>query len=195
MTALLTTAEIKEHLRISTTDTTQDAMLALYADASVEEAGKFLGMNLETGTVIKKFDNFVESHSIRGLPSKRSSLMELRNPVTAITSITYIDSNGDSQTLASTEYRLTYEGEVGRHARIVENFSKTFPSVHFGLDVITVTYVSGYTALTVPNQIKAALLLMIGDLYENREDASTYTVSKIPNDSIVRLMPFRCQNL
>ena len=91
----------------------------------------------------------------------------------------YLDMAGDLQTFSADSY------ETGKHqwpAFIALKSGETWPTLLSNQrDVITVTYTVGYgdSASDVPEAIKAAMLLIIGDLYENRTD----TVKRLPTAS------------
>lgn len=90
-------------------------------------------------------------------------------PVSSITSITYLDAAGASQTLATSVYELRADGiEAG----IVLKPSQTWPAIQSG-SRITVTAAVGYS--TAPEDIYHALLMLIGHWYMN---ASTVAVGE-----------------
>jgi len=93
-------------------------------------------------------------------------------PVSSITSITYVDQNGATQTLASTEYGLD---EYNRPSHIHLKYQKAWPSTRAQPNAVLITFVAGFTDHISPNtyptplSIKQAMLLTIGHLYANRE--------------------------
>lgn len=84
-------------------------------------------------------------------------------PVQSVTSISYIDTDGATQTLASTVYELRADG---LDAAIVAKYNQTFPVIRPG-SRIAVTAVIG--AAIIPPPVKHAMLLHIGASYEQRE--------------------------
>jgi len=92
-----------------------------------------------------------------------------RGKCSTITSIEYYDSNGDSQSLASTDYQFD---SYSLPCRIMPNPNDTWPNTELGrLNAVTVTYTAGYgsTRSDVPQCIKDAMYLIIGEAYEHRE--------------------------
>lgn len=90
---------------------------------------------------------------------------ELR-PVTSITSITYLDGDGTSQTLATTVYAFESSG-VKQFVRL--KYGQTWPATRGDINGITVTFVAGYaTVLDIPQRLKQACLLLITHWFENR---------------------------
>jgi uncharacterized phiE125 gp8 family phage protein len=83
----------------------------------------------------------------------------LKNPpVTAVTSITYIDADGDSQTLAASNYR-THLTEAG-FGLIEWDDDAVLPTLASRDDAITVTYTTGWGE-NAPEDAKAAILLTL----------------------------------
>ncbi|TGR33006.1 MULTISPECIES: phage head-tail connector protein [unclassified Mesorhizobium] len=82
-------------------------------------------------------------------------------PVQSITSIAYVDSSGDPQTLDDTVYE--HRGDA-----IVVKYGQTWPSIQ-PRSLITLTAVIGTE--NVPPAVKHAMLIRLADLYETRETA------------------------
>lgn len=92
-------------------------------------------------------------------------------PLISVTSIAYIDSAGNTQTWTASEYA---SGHFNQTAFIIPKTGYAWPSGLAVLpDAVTITYQAGFgtKASTVPADIRSALLLQIGYLYDNREDA------------------------
>jgi len=90
-------------------------------------------------------------------------------PVASVSSITYVDLNGDTQTLTATEYQTDYAAK-DRPGRIKPAYGKTWPSTRSSTyKAVTVTFTAGYgTAANVPETIKHALLLLVQHWYDQR---------------------------
>lgn len=107
-------------------------------------------------------------------------------PLLSVTSIQYVDGAGDTQTWDAAEYNA---GHYNQTAFIIPKVGYTWPS---GLadtpNAVTITYQAGFgaKASTIPPDIRGALLLMIGSMYENREDSP----STLPMASQNLLMPY-----
>lgn len=96
----------------------------------------------------------------------RSPIYLRYGPVQSITSFTYVDSNGDSQTLASSFYSF----ETNRSpARLVEAYNQTWPTVRGQLNTVVVTYVAGYgaTSASVPAIYRNAIIVLCKHWYDN----------------------------
>jgi uncharacterized phiE125 gp8 family phage protein len=91
-------------------------------------------------------------------------------PLVSVSSIKYTDCNGTVYTLSTDEYIVDTNSEPGR---IVLPYDGNWPSVTlYPVNPINIEYVSGYgTSTNVPKTIKQAMKLIVGDLYENRENS------------------------
>jgi uncharacterized phiE125 gp8 family phage protein len=91
-----------------------------------------------------------------------------RWPLQSVTWIKWRDTGEVEHTLDPATYLLAL-GQ--RPARVVVRYGQSWPSDALSpADPITIRCVAGYTrADDVPQVIKAAMLLLIGHLYENRE--------------------------
>ena len=100
-------------------------------------------------------------------------------PVTSVTSITYTDTNGDSQTLSSALYTTDLPpGEESPYARIVPAYQQVWPQTRDVVNAVTVRFVCGFaTAAAVPAAMMAAMKLLISHWYENRESVVVGTIN------------------
>ena len=97
----------------------------------------------------------------------------------SVTSITYVDIAGDTQTVSSDLYDVDTVREPGQ---ITRAYNETYPSVRGDVNGVTIVYKAGYgdTAEDVPERVKAAIKLMCGHLYEHRETVSDISMEDIP---------------
>jgi len=91
-------------------------------------------------------------------------------PAIAISSITYLDTAGDSQTWASSNYSIDADRTPGL---VLLDYGKTFPVTRDDRNAVTITYTAGYgtSPSDVPGSAKAAILLLIRQWYDNPESA------------------------
>ena len=81
--------------------------------------------------------------------------------------ITYIDGAGVTQTLASDQWKASLDREP---CRIVPAYGKVWPTARTESDAVTIRFPAGYAdPAAVPQDIKHAMLLLLGEFYENRE--------------------------
>lgn len=148
----VTVDEVKLRLRIDAADDAADVEL-LVASAT-DHVEKYCNTPLVSRTVEVKCDSFAD---MAYLPIA---------PVSAVESITCIDTAGDEQTVPDTVYELRAEG---LSAAIVLKSGHAWPVAQTG-SRITVTATAGYDE--VPPAVKHAILLYIGDAYAVRENGS-----------------------
>lgn len=152
----LTTA--KNHLRIELTDTSEDDLITALIAAARQEAEETAQASLLAQSWTATFDGF---------PLSRRPLPLVRGPVTAITSIHYLDPSSADQTMSSSLYLLDRR-ERSDSVRLAANTD--WPATAVQSAAVTVVYAAGYGAATdVPGPLISAMLLRIGDLYRNRE--------------------------
>lgn len=91
-------------------------------------------------------------------------------PLVSVSSITYKDADGETQTFASSNYVVDADSVPGRLC-LADDAS--WPSDDlYPMGAVQIQYLAGYTnANAVPQPIKNAILLLVGHYYENREAA------------------------
>jgi uncharacterized phiE125 gp8 family phage protein len=113
-------------------------------------------------------------------------------PLQSVTSITYIDANGDTQTLSESAYQVSGIGGSQRGC-ISPAYGERWPSIRDVPEAVTVRFVAGYGDDGVPPAIKQAIMEMVADLWANRETVSsdqTYAVVT-PANAKALLAPFK----
>lgn len=136
-----------------------DTIIEAFLNAAVERLDGhtgILGRALVTQTWRQDFPGFAD---------------RLRLPLATVASIThvkYYDGNNTLQTLSSTVYSLFKDG-AGPYIELAP--AQSWPGCYSRPDAVQVTFVCGSAVASVPAPIKAAILLMVGDLYAFRETA------------------------
>lgn len=152
----VTLAEARLHLRVPEGYTAEDDYIEdILIPAARQYCENVTSRQFITATWVMKMDEFPQ---VIWLP---------RPPAIAVTSITYIDTAGDSQTVTATKYTLdTYATK----ARITEAYGEVWPSTQTVANAVTVTWTAGYgaAATSVPAPLKAAILMVMADMYEHR---------------------------
>ena len=118
-------------------------------------------------------------------------------PVSSITSITYLDTSGDSQTWDSSLYLTDLPtGPTARRARITPAYGIYWPSTYSVMNAATIRFVCGYG--TEPEDVPASLLhaikMLVSHWYRIREPVSVgagNTTAVIPVTIDHLLWPFR----
>jgi uncharacterized phiE125 gp8 family phage protein len=99
-------------------------------------------------------------------------------PLVSVDSIQYVDTAGSTQTLDSSYYRVDTTNQPGR---ITEAYGMSWPDIRAVTNAVTITYTAGYgAAADVPDQVKAAIKLLVGHWYEHREAVAEISLNKAP---------------
>ena len=180
----ITTAEAKSHCRVDHTadDTYIDTLIAT-ARRWCED---YRNTTAFTTTWTLKLDCFPSRDSYYG--SLETGRIDLpMPPVASVTSVAYIDDNGDSQTVSASDYTLDNSGTL--RASIYPAHGVTWPSTRAQRGAVTVVYVAGAAATgAIPPTFKHAVKLLVGHWYENREGVLTGTISKEIEFSVKALL-------
>ena len=102
-------------------------------------------------------------------------------PLQSIESIKYYDTDDVEYIIAPTEYYVDTIDQFG--GWVILNHNKVWPVTQLRpANGVCITFVAGYgDAGDVPANVRAAILLILGHLYEHREEVATgVTVTKIP---------------
>ena len=173
-------ADAKQHLRVDTT--ADDTFILSLIRACRFHLERQYEVSLISQTLSLSLDNFPWWWMFRGSPNSAAwwyydsmyyAQIELRGPVQSITSVDYLDASNAPQTLSSSKYTLD---DTMLPARLVPTYNTIWPVTALGVvNAVTVTFVTGFGAAdtNVPDDIKAALKLLLGHLYENRDQIVT----------------------
>ncbi len=177
----VTLADAKAHLRV--TSNAEDALISARIKAARRWCERYCRRGFITQTVRLRMDEFPDEDDgdVIFLPWGK---------VASVTSITYVDTGGTTQTMDAADYITDLDNVP---ARVSPAYGYLWPLAREQLGSINVTYVVG--ASTAEDDVKAALLLVLGDLYENRE-ASIIGASYVVNPAVEALLaPHRCDIL
>ena len=191
MAAPVTVAEAVTHLRLGSVTTEESAELQVMIDTAYEWAESFCNRSFVAGTKTKTFDDFPPIRTAR----KQQGLALCGGVVSGITSVTYYDSDFVQQTLAADQYRLVVGS--GR-SQIYPAMGGDWPTdVASEAGHISVAYSVGDDA-NVPSSVKSAILLILGSLYENREqgviDTAGLATVKAPVAAEHLLFPYKLRH-
>ncbi len=163
--AVFTADDVKKHLRIDEDD--EDSLIADYLEAAERQVEAELAIGLLKQTLVLRLDRF---------PAYRIRVP--RPPLTSVTSITYTDTDGASQTVTASEYTVNTFTTPGE---IVPAHGESWPSARDIPNAVVVTYVAGFAKPeTVPQMVRNAILLSAGDLYWHRERSAEQAVKELP---------------
>jgi uncharacterized phiE125 gp8 family phage protein len=172
----VTVDELKLHCRIN--GTAEDTLLPIYIAAARAKAEGELGRALVHQTWRQRLDQF-GSRDAQGCVT---SEIRLEKPqVRSVTSVTYIDPNGDEQTLAADRYALDSSTLPGW---LLPADGMDWPETADVINAVSIDFVAGFgaDASSVPADVRAWILLTAAFLYANREamDASG-RITALPN--------------
>jgi len=152
----VSTSEAKAHLRVDTPD--EDTYIGTLVAAARTWVEQVTRRALITQTFTLKRDDFWRGWCSLHVP---------RPPLQSVSSIQYVDADGNTQTWASSNYEVDTSSTPGR---IVLADGVSFPTTADQVNAATVTFVAGYGAASaIPADLVHAVKLKVGSLYWNRE--------------------------
>ncbi len=121
--------------------------------------------------------------TLDAFPTGSDPLEFWKFPLSSVTQIQYIDSDGATQTWSDALYDVDTDSKPGRVAPV---FGEVYPVTRDVQNAVTATFVAGYgtTAADVPDDLLSAIKSVVTDMYENRE-----TLSKLPKEVRAFLSP------
>jgi uncharacterized phiE125 gp8 family phage protein len=187
----ITLAMAKNHLRVDFDE--DDQLIEAWMTAARQYVEKVTRRPIFNRTVVLTLDQFPmressslnprELHSWSGDLWERFSIRLPRPRCQSITSITYQDNAGDVLNLDPSQYRADLSSEP---ARIVPAPSGNWPYLaSYVPGSIKVTYIAGNygdgaETNTCPQTLVAAILLLVGHWYQNREAVSQTAMTQVP---------------
>lgn len=109
------------------------------------------------------------------------------SPVQSVTAVSYVDTDGTTQTLATDQYTVVNNRTT---AFIKQAYNTFWPTIRWVPDVITVRVVVGYTQ--IPHELRQAILMLVGHFYEQRESVVVgQTPAEVPMSVEALISPFR----
>ena len=188
--------DVRTHLRIDSPDAAETGYLQGLIAAARRWAENYTARLFIEQTwdllLPHGFPGFFGSSS--GIPAPSSYILtpsEIRIPrapvkaAGGIVSLKYLDSNGVQQALvAGTDYVSAVRGD---QAIVTPAFGKSWPAVRVAFDgagnyPVEVRFIAGYGAdgLSVPENFRQAMLLLVAHWYENREEVSEARLATVP---------------
>lgn len=160
----VTVEQLRAQTRVTISD--DDSSLLAYLQAARHFAEVYQNRQLCTATYRLKLDWF-PSWTIK-LPF---------SPLQSVSSITYLDTGGSTQTLDSSLYLVDTDSAPGR---ITPAYTKIWPVTRIQMQSVTITYVAGYATGAVPATTLHAIKLLAAHWYMNRESTTETQLHDIP---------------
>lgn len=148
----VTLAEAKLHCRVDGDD--EDVWFNTRIAAVRSYVEKYTGIYVTARTVTVKCDSFTDFANIPVLP------------LGAVSSVSYVDVAGNTQTLPSSVYEVRSDG---LEASVVLKAGQSWPTIQTG-SRITLTASAGYAV--VQDDLKTAILFLVADAYRSRENTT-----------------------
>lgn len=189
----LAVEDARVHLRVDGSD--EDILIASHIQAATAWAENYTRRALITQTWELWLDCFPTQGDI-SLAYDRSKLdvIELPlPPLRTVGSVKYYDTAGLLQTFSAGLYIVTAPaGPQAERGSIRLAPSASWPATQERPNAVIVRFDAGYGAAEdVPAAVKAGMLLVVGELYKNREQSVTGNISKVPLAAEHLLDPFR----
>jgi uncharacterized phiE125 gp8 family phage protein len=176
----ISTAEAKDQARIEFVE--DDALICAMIEGARLHVEQYLQRTLTDTTYILTLDSF---------PPEGCAILMPKPPLRSVSSITYVDQNGATQTWASSDYTVdTSSDEVGR---VTPVYNGEYPTTRAHINAVTITYVAGYggSPKDVPASIRASIKLLVAHWYEHREAYNLGKLEEVPEAFKAILNPYR----
>jgi uncharacterized phiE125 gp8 family phage protein len=183
----LTLAEAKLYLRVDST--TENSLITGMIVSARQMVETYTRRALATQTWDFRYPWFMDT---------RRPLIVPKAPLQSVTSVTYLDEDGTSQTLGASNYAVrTFSGAVAGRGYVELKDDVSLPSVYTdAIMPVTVRAVCGYgVAADVPDGLKMAIYLMLGDLYEQRQETMMSVSSKTKTTTERLMSPYRIEQI
>jgi len=170
--------KLKDHLRVDVSD--DDTMIRGYL-ATVRRHIEY--EILQRALITQTWDLYLDSFP--GL----DELNLPRPPLQSVTHIKYYDADDSESTVSSDDYVVDI---YSTPSRVKLKSGSSWPGDTLRVvNGVVVRYVAGYgdNPADVPEEIRQAIMLLVGDMYENREN----TLIGVPGS--LQVLPFAAESL
>jgi uncharacterized phiE125 gp8 family phage protein len=155
-------ADMKIHLRVQ--HTAEDALIGSLIGAARAHVEGVLGRSLALQALELTLEAF---------PEREIKLP--RPPIASVASVRFRDFNGALQPLGPESYAL-FPHDIA--PLLLPAFGVVWPATFAALDAVKIAFTSGYA--DVPEDILAAMKMLVGHLYRNREAVSENGLKEVP---------------
>ena len=172
---MITLTEAKAHLVVEHTDddTLITALIAAVSDYVESYTGRAITERAAESLVLDGFCDPIELPVV---------------PVQSVTSVQYNDTDDAQQTLAASGYRVDGR-KLKTEIRLA--YGADWPNTTAAPESVTVTYVAGYPAGQEPELLKRAALLLLGSLYEQRDNHITgVSINAVPMSAEILMQSY-----
>jgi len=161
----ITRQEAIKFLRVEHSD--DDWLIDMEIAAAREIVEQETGRQLTEATWVLYADGFPSLDNSRPAIFCDGGFILPHSPLRSVTSIYYVDTNGNSLEFSNTKYVIHTSLEPGR---VYLAYGQSWPSTRQKEAAVTITYKAGYgtTAASVPARIRGLMLSLVHLMYENR---------------------------
>ena len=197
--------EVKDHLRIEDSATSEDALLTGYLGAAVQACESFTGRALVTQTWTLFRDDWPAGSrddwwdGVRELPvtalNQAARALELpKPPLQSVVHVKTYDDTDAATTYAVGNYFMDTASEPGR---IVLRTNAAAPAPSRAANGLEIQFTAGYGGDPgdVPEELRAGMLMLVAQLFEQREPLASGNLAKIPLGVEALWRPFRILRL
>lgn len=171
-TDIISLADMKEWLRVDHSD--EDTTITAIIDSAVQSIQDYTGRHFKTTTFIANIDAFY--------------YVDLPYQVTTVSSVTYLDKAGASQTLDTSKYFVDTTSQPGR-----VKFKNTPDLVE---DKFNAVQINGTITNSIKPPLTHAIKMLAAHFYENRRAVIVGTISsEIPYGIKAIINPYRIISL
>ena len=164
----LTLNEAKDHLRILHTETYDDN----YISALIIAARNQVENMTYRALVSQQWKLSLNYSEVINLSDMTIGISKC--PVISVESVKYYDSSGTQQTVDASTYQTDLLSEPANIKFTVK------PTLQNRLNALEVNFTSGFsTSNPIPEAIKAAMKVMVADMYTNRETVVTSRLTEL----------------
>lgn len=165
---------VKKQCRVDhSDDDTYLAELIDVASAHIDGAAGWLGRSIAEQEWELRLDRFPSGKIYLPLP-----------PLIGVAAVEYIDRDG-----VLTELNDFRQFGIGGNGYILPAYNGVWPEARDEPEAARVRFTAGYEA--VPKAVEHAVRLLVGDWYENRENAAEIKLTEMPTGVEALLMPLR----
>jgi uncharacterized phiE125 gp8 family phage protein len=164
--AVLTLEQLRRHCKIDPPDSANEADDDLEAALAAAHAyaQHYCGVSIGSQTLELALDEF-----------PNGGIQLPQGPVTSVTSVTYVDTTGDTQTVSSGAYSLD---DYSNPPWLLPAAGTDWPATYAAANAVKVRYVAG--AATIDGAVAQALRLLAGLYFDNRNAADKGQMFEVP---------------
>ncbi|MDA9755379.1 head-tail connector protein [Flavobacteriales bacterium] len=188
VTNLISLADAKAHLRVEHDD--DDTLINTYMEAARDMVERYTGVTLDSTTKFAMYVDHLHAHHLHEWTNIHlGPHVRLDVDRAQTMGVTYLHTDGRRVVLDASDYQFDGVSYPAR-LRIID-----MPTdVDDTINAWRIDMEAGHTQSTLPSALIAAMLLIIGHLYENRQDVSTMRTYELPVASRHLMNPFRLKS-